>query len=59
MPECIIDDCDNDAKYGNNIDWKRIYCKDHKDTIENPVNISKKSLYCNNCYETRSIIRSI
>ena len=46
---CIIDNCDNKAEYGNVKDYKKNFCKEHKDREINLINIRYKSLYCKTC----------
>jgi hypothetical protein len=42
MIECIIDDCSNEAFYGKITDYKRIYCRNHKNTEINLIDITQK-----------------
>lgn len=49
MATCKIDNCENKAEYGKVSDLKRIYCKKHKDTENNLIEIKRKSKYCITC----------
>lgn len=51
--KCIIENCNNNAIYGNIINYKKIYCYEHKDIEENIINITKKTLYCKICLYSR------
>ena len=54
MPEiCIVDDCNNNAFYGKIIDYKKIYCKDHKNIEDNLIDIRVKNNYCKSCLYTQ------
>ena len=56
MPEiCIVDDCNNNAFYGNINDYKKIYCKEHKNIEDNLIDIRNKNLYCKSCLYTYGI----
>ena len=56
MPEiCIVDDCDNNAFYGNIIDYKKKYCKEHKNIEDNLIDIRRKNNYCKSCLYTIGI----
>jgi hypothetical protein len=50
---CIVDDCDNNASYGNIIDYKKIYCKEHKNIEDNLIDIRHKNNYCKSCLYTQ------
>jgi hypothetical protein len=53
MPEiCIVDDCDNNAFYGSIIDYKKKYCKEHKNIEDNLIDIRVKNNYCKSCLYT-------
>ena len=56
MPEiCIVDDCNNNAFYGNIIDYKMKYCKEHKNIEDNLIDIRVKNRYCKSCLYTIGI----
>jgi hypothetical protein len=52
---CIVDDCDNNAFYGNVIDYKKKYCKEHKNIEDNLIDIRVKNNYCKSCLYTFGI----
>ena len=56
MPEiCIVNNCNNNAFYGKIIDYKKLYCKDHKNIEDNLIDIRNKNLYCKSCLYTIGI----
>ena len=50
MGYCILDNCNNKAKYGKITDYHKIYCKEHKTIEENLINIDVKNKYCKSCF---------
>ena len=49
MSKCIIDGCEDKPVYGRITDYKRIYCRNHKKTEINLIDISQKNMYCYKC----------
>ena len=51
MPKlCQYMDYHNRAYYGKVIDFKPLYCKDHKNIEEGLISIANKCKYCKSCY---------